>query len=532
MKKLSLIHPFVFSLFPVFFLYAKNANQVAFQDIILPLVIVTVSAVLISFLFFQLFKEIHKSTIMTSALILFFFSFGHLTGIVEPSNISGNGETSSLEYYILGLGVLILLSLTWLLLTIKKDMSKISSILFVISACLFLFQIIPIANRVLNSNPEPVLAQTEITPVHPQKTYPDIYYIILDGYGRNDILKDIYHYDNSAFLNFLENKGFYIGRESRSNYAQTLLSMASSLNLNYCDSILNLNPQSDDYFPAITKLKYNRVLKELKKYGYKYAAFATGYDLTEFHGADLYLEPGKSVSGYINMLIQTTPIPLFLSEENSPFAIHRQRIKYILKELPNISQPDNPCFILAHIVCPHPPFVFGKNGEPIQDRTGAFNLHDGSHYMEMGGTVESYREHYRNQITYFTGCIQNTITEILEKKKVNPPIIIVQGDHGPGSELNWENPALSNVRERFSILNAYFLPGTETDFLYPSITPVNSFRLVMNKYFDASHEILPDHSYFSSPLLPYLFFDVTSRLDSAKLETSIRADDYKGNRNP
>jgi hypothetical protein len=36
---------------------------------------------------------------------------------------------------------------------------------------------------------------------------PDIYYIILDGYGRSDVLKNEYGYDNSDFLNASEGFG-------------------------------------------------------------------------------------------------------------------------------------------------------------------------------------------------------------------------------------------------------------------------------------------------------------------------------------
>ena len=37
---------------------------------------------------------------------------------------------------------------------------------------------------------------------------PDIYYIILDAYGRQDVLMEMFNYDNTSFLRFLESKGF------------------------------------------------------------------------------------------------------------------------------------------------------------------------------------------------------------------------------------------------------------------------------------------------------------------------------------
>ena len=64
-----------------------------------------------------------------------------------------------------------------------------------------------------------------------------------------------------------------------------------------------------------------------------------------------------------------------------------------------------------------------------------------------------------------------------------------------------------------SILNALNLPGAE-DALYESLTPVNTFRVVLSAYFDAGLELLPDRSYFAAWSRPYDFTDVTEQLRS------------------
>jgi hypothetical protein len=47
-------------------------------------------------------------------------------------------------------------------------------------------------------------------------------------------------------------------------------------------------------------------------------------------------------------------------------------------------------------------------------------------------------------------------------------------------------------------LMAYYFPGKDTASLaYPSITPVNSFRLVFNTYFGGTYPLLENVSYFS-----------------------------------
>jgi hypothetical protein len=109
--------------------------------------------------------------------------------------------------------------------------------------------------------------------------------------------------------------------------------------------------------------------------------------------------------------------------------------------------------------------------------------------------------------------MEQTINAILSRS-ASPPVIIIQGDHGPGSRLNWTSPEGSCLWERTSILNAYYLPGAGKEQLYPSITPVNSFRVILNAYFGAQLEQLPDRTYFTSHKLENQVIDITSERSS------------------
>ena len=60
-----------------------------------------------------------------------------------------------------------------------------------------------------------------------------------------------------------------------------------------------------------------------------------------------------------------------------------------------------------------------------------------------------------------------------------------------------------------SILNAYYFPGGRYEGLYQEISPVNSFRVVLNTFFGAKLPLLPDRSFFSTWTDPYRFIDVT-----------------------
>ena len=120
---------------------------------------------------------------------------------------------------------------------------------------------------------------------------------------------------------------------------------------------------------------------------------------------------------------------------------------------------------------------------------------------------------YRDQSAFITVRIEETIEKILARSP-EPPIIILQSDHGSELKLDMTDVNNTDLHERMSILNAYFFPDRKYDGLYSRISPVNSFRVVFNTFFGGNLELLPDRSYFSTWTEPYLFIDVTDRVVS------------------
>jgi hypothetical protein len=120
-----------------------------------------------------------------------------------------------------------------------------------------------------------------------------------------------------------------------------------------------------------------------------------------------------------------------------------------------------------------------------------------------------YKEGYKNQLQYINTRLMASIDTILANNK--NPIIILQGDHGPRLLADWEKPDETCWKECYSILNAYHLPVNGTDKLYNSITPVNTFRIILNRYFGTSYTLLEDRSYF---LRKGKLIDITDKADS------------------
>ena len=167
-----------------------------------------------------------------------------------------------------------------------------------------------------------------------------------------------------------------------------------------------------------------------------------------------------------------------------------------------------PVFVFCHLICPHPPFVFDSDGRPV-GQTGTLAFMEEDNIWKRHEQGEEYRRRYIDQLRYLSGRILEVVETML-KESQRPPLMVIQSDHGPGLELNWEEPTPKTYRERLSILNAYHLPGASPEqTLYPSITPVNSFRTVLNRYFRADLDLLPDRSFFSTPRKPYRWEEVS-----------------------
>jgi hypothetical protein len=164
----------------------------------------------------------------------------------------------------------------------------------------------------------------------------------------------------------------------------------------------------------------------------------------------------------------------------------------------------------VHVIAPHPPFVFDAIGNPINPNY-AFTITDNRYLITP---PHLYEKGYLDQLSFINTQVLEVVDAIL-KKSANPPIIIIQGDHGPGNFIDAESSTPPCFYERYSILNAYYLPGIDPASVPKDITPVNTFRMIFNQYYSANLQFLPNHQYFSSPETVHQFSDVSDRINDA-----------------
>lgn len=505
-------HPVLFAIYPILFLYTNNISMMEINYIYIPIVWSVIGTVLIWLILNFFIYNQFKSSAIISILLILFFSYGHLYRAIHYVPEKYIGINTDLFLSVSFMLLLIILSI--LILKHIKNILLFNRILNSIIIILLILPILTIGTSVLkdqNKLIERDISFFEIDSSSLNISNPDIYYIILDGYARGDVLKTIYEFDNSEFYQNLENRGFVILNKSLSNYAHTSLSLASSLNMNYIDSLIKvIDPLSEDRTPLNELISNNKVVKILREKKYKFITFSTGMSFTEIKDSDLYIKYKTHFNEFDNLLIDSTPLRLFrqVFSKPSPLFIHRENILFILNKLPAVKVEDSPKFIFAHIIAPHPPFVLGMEDD-LETLNSRIYFGDGSMYHSMKYDLQfEYKEKYLKQLKALNTKVLEMLDGIFSKNNPRESVIILQADHGPRLLLNWEDPSETSLGETFPILNAYYLPKRievkpEKDF-----TPVNTFRFLFNQLFQTNFKLLTDKSYFSKWSHPYDFIEV------------------------
>ena len=495
-KKQFPFYVFLFSIYPALALLATNIAEVDIRVVSRPLFASLILASLLFVITRLILKNWQQGALITTVILVFFFSYGHVYNFVRQISFALARHRYLIPIYVILFGILL-----WYTSKKVKDVQGIVIVMNIVSIALLIFPVYRIISFTISNayQEQSISEKSDLVQLTPPSSLPDVYYIILDEYTRNDALQQDMYFDNSAFTNELEEMGFYIADCSMSNYGYTLASLTSALNMDY---LQNLNVEDGDN-PWVL-LKQSQTRRQLEEIGYRTVAFETGYDWSKLEDADILLRSNSGLN-YLQTIypfelifLRTTalliPINLDLrilkagdTAGNTirplEFTYHINNVKYLLKELPNVPTIVGPKFVFVHILVPHRSYIFDPEGN-IQTDPG---LYEGPDWTAIN--YEYLRKGYTESIQFINNQMLEIIKLILERSETTP-IIIMQGDHG----LRDDN--------RNQILNTYYFPGQDYSDLYPNITPVNSFRIVFNKYYKTDYPILDDQSFAGYTLEP------------------------------
>jgi hypothetical protein len=495
-KKMNAFHPFLIGIFPLLSLLAENFSQVV-PLLTLRAFIFTVIFLILTFWVLQkIIREQHRAALILSVCFIFFFTYGHVYDLLEGRSLFG---------FLLGrhlvlapLWLVVWVAALFLIFKSRKNLEFISGILNAISVILVCISLMQIGWQWIHTPHSQSEKPAVNVQIQASADMPDVYYIILDAYSREDMMQKYHELDIRIFVETLEKIGFVFPSCTQSNYSITALSLASSLNMNYVEEVSpDIVQQNLDWGNFSDPIIHSDVRSEFEQLGYSFVSFETGISWDEITDADIYFARQKSpflqmlnfrqVTEFEVLYLRTTALRVLdelratmgfqlTTNIQTPQQDHYDRILYVLDQLENSSTIHGPKFVFLHIMAPHGPWVIGANGE--------YSFTDD----EKSG--------YANEVQFLNNHLPAILQKIIENS-AHPPVIILQGDHGYYNE------------ERMAILNAYYLPGDGKDDLYTGITPVNTFRVIFNHYLGANYELLPDHSYLSDRDIPYEFEEIS-----------------------
>lgn len=473
MRPLALLSPLLFTT-----LFYLRQYQDSFK--VIPIFELVSSSILFIFITLVLFVAVllfigskEKASIITSLFLIVLFFYPDFFVLFTKTNIM----LTRMHSVLIAIIAVIFLVITGVIIGSRRSFYRTNVYFSIVGCSLILIQLgeINLFNRVLETNYKKYLTTTEETVPNSshKSTLRDIYFIVLDSYTSSNSLKELWGYDNTPFINYLREKGFFIAENSVTPYTWTGLSIASVLNMSYINNNIKKVPDGVRSYAEYQMIQNNLVMASLRHMGYK----LLNYSLFDFSNTERFYTYPEIMSGdssfavslynktLLGFIKQRWIIPDFSK-------INLDIIDLLKKEAKNKQKGEQPKFVYAHLMTPHWPYHFDRNG----------NITTGE---KLRGQWNN-KDKYLDQLIYTNYLITDVINTILSNYETLP-IIIIQGDHGfrllDGNDKD---------REAHTIFNAYYLPGINKKKLCNATTPANSFRLIFNKYFGTSYVLLAE----------------------------------------
>ena len=481
-------HVILFAFLPALILVTNNVSEVDLKSTYRLLGLSLAVGILIFAILFLGVKSRSRAAIIVSFLVIVFCSYGNVYNALRdgfPQYLNLIRHRYLYPIVIVATGAVVYLLIKKIP---AKNLAGINSALNLIGLVMVVYNIAMITSfQVQQATKYNALSSSQSSNNQKNKPLPDIYFIVLDSYARADVLKSYFKFDNSPFIKELNDLGFYVPECSQSNYNFTIASVSTTLNMDYLDKFnLPIPANTHNTISYINHYQNSIVKQRLQAAGYKIISSESEYPWLEWKDADVYFNlpsqngVAENLQPFELLFLQSTGLRFFIDNNPQADIISNKEVKYRigsyqLTQLKTISQKvSSPKFLFIDLEVTHPPFVFNADGSLNTETGFSDNIKD-TNYPQ-------FQADYVNSIKFINGQMLEIVKTILANSKV-PPIIFIQGDHG------FRAPEYTNMN-----FEAFHVPGGEK-YLYPTISPVNNFRLVENVVFDNPLPMLPDLHY-------------------------------------
>ena len=316
----------------------------------------------------------------------------------------------------------------------------------------------------------------------------DIYLIVLDALARPDVLRSGYGLDVSDVVAGLEARGFTVATRSRSAYPYTFQSLASTLNFAYLDELVaTISPSIPDLYPLQYLIHRNALFQLAKAAGYQVVMIGSDYSTTDqAPGADVCFCRQPVPHQVEHSALTFAPVLSRLPIDRWAYDAHRAHLLRVLTDLRTYQSPGAQ-FVMAHLVAPHPPFVFAAEGP----RTPA-----GRFSFAPPADQQAQRREYRGQAQFVVRQIIDVVDAILARDEPTP-VILIQSDHGPDSAGR-----SGDLDEEFGVFFASLFPD-RTVKPPDDVSPLNAARALATRFMGVDLGALPQRHWHVEARLPY-----------------------------
>lgn len=506
------------ALYPLVYIAAANPGQVDAGSLFPTLAVAAVASTLLLVLLRRSYGDWPRAGLGVAWFLLLFFSYGSLNTAFDGGGDADEGvailswATDNLQLAHCAIWVL-LLALGWLWLRrLRRPLGRLTAALNLVSVLLLGFALAQwVVGRGRAPEPYDPGASEAVVP----RDAPDIYFILLDGYARADMLARHYGYDNGPFLRRLEKRGFQVAEASQANYGWTFLSLASTLNMDYIPGLLGdrLDAAGRDREHAYRLLRDNRAAAHLRERGYRYVHLQSTWGGT---GSNPYADEFRSCGGglfrddYLLAIAEVSWLHALGSFASLDLASCHLRN---FETLAGLAREPGPKFVFAHFVPPHHPYLFDRDGQVLRNA----NL---SNQFEFQKRLWEDRKAYVNQLVFVSRKAEEVIDRLIADSR-RPPVILLLSDHGPNLRLGIQADEYNRLR--LANLSAVRLPGAPANLLPEDVSNVNLLRVVLGRLFGADLPLLPDRHFISDYRRPFDFTEVDG--EGARLEPGARSAD-------
>jgi Sulfatase len=513
--RLLALHPLLAAAYPVLFLFAQNAaEQVTLQPLWVPLAASLIGGAVALLIGRLLLGDWLRGALLATFVLTLFFSFGHVWNLV--------GEMLAARRWLIGAYVVVALAGTTIIWHGGRWVPAVSRFGAFALAIGIAMNAWSIGAYTLRGTAAAASVESPVEVLVGEHGRPDIYFIVMDRYAGAETLRTQYGHDNTPFLDELRARGFTVAEDAWANYLKTALSLASTLSMDYLDgaAMSAAAEEGREIVEAYDLLQGALpVPATLQGLGYEWVHIGSYWEPTGTNPhADRVIGSSRG-DQFASALLATTAMSL-LSPPVEPgerttegWGTSREFIIRQFAHLADVAAIPSPKFVFTHFLVPHPPYNFDTDGsEPTEEERAA----------------RTEEEEYVRQLQWTNDQLLDVLDVLLDVPAAAQPIVILAADEGPfppefdanEDDFRWLEAAPEQVERKYGILNAVRLPGVDpaSAGVHDRSSPVNTFRYVMNAYFDADLPLLPD-SVFLSPTYRQLydFVEVRRTDDGAPL---------------